>query len=245
MISEGKAAGKPPLILDVRNSYEWDAGHFEGAERPLEVRGAGPAARLQPGLSLAGWREPGAWRGRVRLAVVGRPAAPLAAPHTLNAWTQHWAVPPQSSVLHLTKCLIHRCSAGQLPRDAHRGAAHHGAALPRGRRPRPARHDLLHRRHPLRRLRHVPAPEGVRAHGRVRQAGAGAGRDCEAAAQRLAQAAKRGRGGGTRSASPERRPPPHAERHHTTLSWRSFNKLYTLEGGIHNYRDLTRYVAAP
>ena len=30
------------------------------------------------------------------------------------------------------------------------------------RRPRPARHDLLHRRHPLRRVRHLPAPEGVR-----------------------------------------------------------------------------------
>jgi predicted sulfurtransferase len=28
--------GKRPIVLDVRNSYEWDAGHFEGAERPLE-----------------------------------------------------------------------------------------------------------------------------------------------------------------------------------------------------------------
>lgn len=28
--------GKRPVVLDVRNSYEWDAGHFEGAERPLE-----------------------------------------------------------------------------------------------------------------------------------------------------------------------------------------------------------------
>jgi predicted sulfurtransferase len=26
-----------PVVLDVRNSYEWDAGHFEGAVRPLEV----------------------------------------------------------------------------------------------------------------------------------------------------------------------------------------------------------------
>lgn len=25
-----------PVILDVRNGYEWDAGHFQGAERPLE-----------------------------------------------------------------------------------------------------------------------------------------------------------------------------------------------------------------
>lgn len=25
-----------PIVLDVRNSYEWDAGHFVGAERPLE-----------------------------------------------------------------------------------------------------------------------------------------------------------------------------------------------------------------
>lgn len=38
MLSEGATSGKPPLVLDVRNSYEWDAGHFVGAERPLEVR---------------------------------------------------------------------------------------------------------------------------------------------------------------------------------------------------------------
>lgn len=36
MLSEGATSGKPPLVLDVRNSYEWDAGHFVGAERPLE-----------------------------------------------------------------------------------------------------------------------------------------------------------------------------------------------------------------
>lgn len=28
--------GQKPVVLDVRNSYEWDAGHFVGAERPLE-----------------------------------------------------------------------------------------------------------------------------------------------------------------------------------------------------------------
>eukprot|EP00873_Tetraselmis_striata_P040615 jgi/Tetstr1/460879/TSEL_006037.t1 len=26
-----------PLVLDVRNNYEWDAGHFEGAARPVEA----------------------------------------------------------------------------------------------------------------------------------------------------------------------------------------------------------------
>ena len=26
------------VVLDVRNAYEWDAGHFVGAQRPLEVR---------------------------------------------------------------------------------------------------------------------------------------------------------------------------------------------------------------
>lgn len=25
------------VVLDVRNAYEWDAGHFVGAQRPLEV----------------------------------------------------------------------------------------------------------------------------------------------------------------------------------------------------------------
>ena len=27
-----------PVVLDVRNGYEHDAGHFRGAERPVEVR---------------------------------------------------------------------------------------------------------------------------------------------------------------------------------------------------------------
>lgn len=27
---------KQPVLLDVRNGYEWDAGHFQGAERPVE-----------------------------------------------------------------------------------------------------------------------------------------------------------------------------------------------------------------
>jgi len=35
MLSEG-VDGRRPLLLDVRNSYEWDAGHFAGAERPME-----------------------------------------------------------------------------------------------------------------------------------------------------------------------------------------------------------------
>ncbi|KAL4457423.1 hypothetical protein ABPG75_012288 [Micractinium tetrahymenae] len=36
MLAEGQQTGRMPLVLDVRNSYEWDAGHFVGAERPLE-----------------------------------------------------------------------------------------------------------------------------------------------------------------------------------------------------------------
>ena len=28
---------KEVVVLDVRNGYEWDAGHFQGSERPLEV----------------------------------------------------------------------------------------------------------------------------------------------------------------------------------------------------------------
>lgn len=35
MLQQG-VEGRTPVVLDVRNSYEWDAGHFEGAERPLE-----------------------------------------------------------------------------------------------------------------------------------------------------------------------------------------------------------------
>ena len=36
---EQTASGeKPHVILDVRNDYEWDAGHFLGAERPSNQR---------------------------------------------------------------------------------------------------------------------------------------------------------------------------------------------------------------
>ena len=34
-----------PILLDVRNGYEWDAGHFQGAVRPLEVT-AGAAVQM-------------------------------------------------------------------------------------------------------------------------------------------------------------------------------------------------------
>ena len=39
--SMGGAVGadqQQPVLLDLRNGYEWDAGHFQGAARPLEVR---------------------------------------------------------------------------------------------------------------------------------------------------------------------------------------------------------------
>ena len=35
LLEEGSERPRP-IVLDVRNAYEWDAGHFEGAERPLE-----------------------------------------------------------------------------------------------------------------------------------------------------------------------------------------------------------------
>ena len=28
---------KQPIVMDVRNDYEWDSGHFNAAARPLEV----------------------------------------------------------------------------------------------------------------------------------------------------------------------------------------------------------------
>lgn len=36
---EAQEGGRPgAVVLDVRNAYEWDAGHFVGAQRPLEVQ---------------------------------------------------------------------------------------------------------------------------------------------------------------------------------------------------------------
>ena len=38
-IASSAAAARPDVVvLDVRNDYEWDAGHFQGANRPQEVR---------------------------------------------------------------------------------------------------------------------------------------------------------------------------------------------------------------
>lgn len=34
------------VVLDVRNGYEWDAGHFQGSARPQEVKGAGGKSAL-------------------------------------------------------------------------------------------------------------------------------------------------------------------------------------------------------
>ena len=34
--SGSDAIAQKPVVLDVRNAYEWDAGHFEGAQRPVE-----------------------------------------------------------------------------------------------------------------------------------------------------------------------------------------------------------------
>ena len=35
--STAVAARPDVVVLDVRNDYEWDAGHFQGANRPQEV----------------------------------------------------------------------------------------------------------------------------------------------------------------------------------------------------------------
>jgi hypothetical protein len=34
--SNAQPQASKPVVLDVRNAYEWDAGHFQGAARPLE-----------------------------------------------------------------------------------------------------------------------------------------------------------------------------------------------------------------
>jgi hypothetical protein len=34
--SDSQETGEVPIVLDVRNGYEWDVGHFVGAARPAE-----------------------------------------------------------------------------------------------------------------------------------------------------------------------------------------------------------------
>jgi hypothetical protein len=51
------AAPRRPVVLDVRNAYEWDAGHFAGSERPLEVRP--PWAALQVSAAWSSRGPPG------------------------------------------------------------------------------------------------------------------------------------------------------------------------------------------
>lgn len=36
---DGAGPASDVVVLDVRNGYEWDAGHFQGAVRPFEVSG--------------------------------------------------------------------------------------------------------------------------------------------------------------------------------------------------------------
>ena len=52
-------------------------------------------------------------------------------------------------------------AAGPLQSDADRGARRRGSGAPARAARGHARHDVLHRRHPLRHLLHLPAPEGV------------------------------------------------------------------------------------
>ena len=47
-VSPEGSSSRGAVVLDVRNAYEWDAGHFVGAARPLEV---------SPSLALASWRD--------------------------------------------------------------------------------------------------------------------------------------------------------------------------------------------
>lgn len=46
MLRAAEKLDTKPVVLDVRNSYEWDAGHFKGAERPLEVCNPLPSPTL-------------------------------------------------------------------------------------------------------------------------------------------------------------------------------------------------------
>lgn len=41
------AARADVVVLDVRNDYEWDAGHFQGADRPQEVGNCAHAGHVQ------------------------------------------------------------------------------------------------------------------------------------------------------------------------------------------------------
>jgi predicted sulfurtransferase len=49
MLAEGGGAGgRRPLVLDVRNGYEWDAGHFAGVARPAEAHFAETPTEATP-----------------------------------------------------------------------------------------------------------------------------------------------------------------------------------------------------
>ena len=44
---QASAARPDVVVLDVRNDYEWDAGHFQGADRPQEVCNFSHPAHVQ------------------------------------------------------------------------------------------------------------------------------------------------------------------------------------------------------
>jgi hypothetical protein len=50
--SQSGSCGGGAVVLDVRNGYEWDAGHFQGAVRPAEARPALAPSRSSASLPL-------------------------------------------------------------------------------------------------------------------------------------------------------------------------------------------------
>ena len=128
MLAEGQRIGRKPLMLDVRNSYEWDAGHFEGAARPLEVRSAAAAAAPAVSLHLScPWLPAVHGVHRACLRYRRHPSSHLGT-HGQGANECHLL-----TVL-LPPCCTARCTAtaGQLSRDSHGSPAHRGARLPGG-----------------------------------------------------------------------------------------------------------------
>lgn len=192
MLSEGQRTGEMPLVLDVRNSYEWDAGHFVGAERPLEVgiwvsrrgrAGQCPACKGVGG-AMSGMRGltgrlqlrprrlsslcpmPLPWLG-LRCRHPRRDTAGTACRTTSTRPPPRrfrWRCPPFWRWVGGCRAALPPAAAAAAAAGSICTACDTIAACPPAteRRPRPTSHDLLHWRHPLRRLWHLSAQEGVR-----------------------------------------------------------------------------------
>jgi hypothetical protein len=169
---------KEVVVLDVRNAYEWDAGHFEGAARPLEASMASRSWCWQFASVPFKISCKACFQQHAEGYLAWMPCTVLqsASGHevlcvALCSWykpavMQRHHIPIPVCLHIIGKVEAFTCNAilpaGALQPDTNgRKWRSRAAAVPSKCQSRHASHDVLHRRHPLRHLFDVPSQKGA------------------------------------------------------------------------------------